>query len=90
MSHVKHKAYWPAILILLCASTAHGQIPREPDATRVRVRIGPLWLNPTLSLTNAGIDTNIFNESDADQPKRDFTLTVTPQTDVWLRMGRTW
>ena len=46
VSHVKHKAYWPAILILLCASTAHGQIPREPDPTRVRVRIGPLWLNP--------------------------------------------
>jgi hypothetical protein len=52
--------------------------------------MGPLWLNPTLSLTNAGIDTNVFNESLADQPKRDFTLTVSPQTDLWLRMGRTW
>lgn len=87
---MKHKAYWPAILTLLCAGTAHGQIPREPDPATVRVRIGPLWLNPTLSLTNAGIDTNVFNDSEADQPKRDFTLTVSPQTDVWLRMGRTW
>lgn len=87
---MKHKAYWPAILILLYASTAHGQIPREPDPSSVRVRIGPLWLNPTLSLTNAGIDTNVFNDAEADQPKRDFTLTVSPQADVWLRMGRTW
>ena len=84
------KAYWPTILLLLCASPAHGQIPREPDPANIRVRIGPLWLNPTLALTNAGIDTNIFNDADADQPKRDFTLTVSPQSDVWLRMGRTW
>ena len=90
VSPVKHKACWPAILILLCAGTAHGQIPPEPDPSSIRVRIGPLWLNPTLSLTNAGIDTNVFNDSEADQPKRDFTLTVTPQTDLWLRMGRTW
>jgi hypothetical protein len=87
---VKHKAYWPAIVILLYATTAHGQIPREPDPNSIRVRIGPLWLNPTLSLTNAGIDTNVFNEAEPDQPKRDFSLTVSPQTDVWLRMGRTW
>jgi hypothetical protein len=87
---VKRQAYWPVFLIILFAGTAHGQIPREPDPVNVRVRIGPVWLNPTLALTNAGIDTNIFNNADADQPKRDFTLTVTPQADVWLRMGRTW
>ena len=87
---MKRKAYWSALLILLCSSTAYGQIPSEPNPANIRVRIGPLWLNPTLSLTNAGIDTNIFNDAEADQPKRDFTLTVTPQADVWLRMGRTW
>jgi hypothetical protein len=87
---VKPKAPWFVVLILLYASTAHGQIPREPEASTVRVRIGPLWLNPTLALTNAGVDTNIFNDADADEPKRDFTLTVSPQSDVWLRVGRTW
>jgi hypothetical protein len=87
---VKHKTSWSALVILLCAGTAYGQIPTEPDPATVRVRMGPLWLNPTLSLTNAGIDTNVFNEFEADQPKRDFTLTVSPQTDLWLRMGRTW
>jgi Putative beta-barrel porin 2 len=74
----------------LSAGTAYGQIPSEPNPASVRVRMGRLWLNPTLSLTNAGIDTNVFNDFEADQPKRDFTLTVSPQTDLWLRMGRTW
>jgi hypothetical protein len=87
---VKHKTCWCALFILLCAGTAYAQIPIEPDPANIRVRMGPLWLNPTLSLTNAGIDTNVFNEFEADQPKRDFTLTVTPQADLWLRMGRTW
>ena len=87
---MKHETSWAALVILLCAGTAYGQIPTEPNPANVRVQIGPLWLNPTLSLTNAGIDTNVFNDFEADQPKRDFTLTVSPQTDLWLRMGRTW
>src|SRR5207247_429710 len=33
-----------------------------PDPTRVRVRFGPLWMNPTVALTNLGIDQNVFNE----------------------------
>ena len=72
------------------AQTATAQPPGAPDPSRVRVRIGPVMLNPTLSLTNAGIDTNVFNEADADQPKKDFNITVTPQTELWLRMARTW
>ncbi len=54
------------------------------------MRIGPLWLNPTLALGNAGVDTNVFNEADQLAPKQDFTVTVTPATDLWLRFGRTW
>jgi hypothetical protein len=56
----------------------------------VRMRIGPMFVNPTIALTNAGVDTNVFNEATQESPKKDFTLTVTPATDVWLRMGRTW
>jgi hypothetical protein len=77
-------------LAALPAPAAAQGLPREPDQTTVPVRFGPLWMNPTVSLTNAGIDENVFNEADADSPERDFTLTVTPASDVWLRMGRTW
>jgi hypothetical protein len=79
-----------AAALLVCASDAIAQIPRPPEPDAVRVRLGPLWLNPTLALTNAGVDTNVFNESDADDPKRDVTLTLSPRSDVWLRAGRTW
>jgi hypothetical protein len=61
-----------------------------PDVSKAKVRFGPLYLSPTISLTNAGIDTNVFNEWDQAAPKRDFTLTVTLTTDAWLKMGPTW
>ena len=60
-----------------------------PDPAAVRVRIGPLWMNPTISIPNVGIDTNVFNEPANLTPKRDFTMTVSPKTELWLRMGRT-
>lgn len=54
------------------------------------MRFGPLALKSTFALNNVGIDTNVFNANDVDQPQSDFTMTFTPMTDVWLRMGRTW
>ena len=56
----------------------------------VRVRIGPLWMSPTISMPNVGIDTNVFNDPITVTPSRDFTVTVSPKIDLWLRMGRTW
>ena len=70
----------------LSAQTSEG----GPDPAQVRVRIGPLLMNPTMALTNLGIDDNVFNEPEDLLPKRDFTATLTPSTDLWVRMGRTW
>ncbi len=86
-----YKAVFLAGLLLALAAPVTAQpIAREPDPELVRLRLGPLLLNPSFSLTNLGVDTNVFNEADVDNPDSDFTLTVTPQTDLWLRMGRTW
>ncbi len=41
-------------------------------------------------LTNAGIDNNVFNETDSAGPKRDFTMTVAPAANLWLRLGPSW
>jgi len=49
-------------------------------------RFGPLGLAPTLAITNVGLDDNIFNE--ANEPQRDFTMTVTPRLQARLRSGR--
>ncbi len=63
--------------------------PPDPDA-EANIRFGPLSLKSTIALNNLGVDSNVFNEADADQPESDFTMTFSPNTDVWLRMGRTW
>src|SRR5947207_4780767 len=88
-----HHEFGATIAVLMLSAPLAGAQPPEPgapDPAKVRVRLGPLSLNPTFALTNAGIDTNIFNEPDQLAPKRDFTMTVTPATDLWLRFGRTW
>jgi hypothetical protein len=88
---VKITIVFSAALALLFAAGVKAQsIPPEPDASRARVHLGPLWLNPTLALTNAGVDTNVFNAATSDVPQRDLTFTVAPQSDVYLRMGRSW
>ena len=93
--HPRARILQRAVVVLLLAFALAGPVdaqtvPRAPDASTIRVRIGPLWLTPTVNLTNAGVDTNVFNEADPDKPERDFTIGVTPQTDFWLRAGRTW
>jgi hypothetical protein len=63
----------------LCAQT-----PIEsPEGARVR--IGPVAFAPSVALTGFGIDANVFNEF--DDAKRDFTFTLSPRVDAWLRAG---
>ena len=78
-------------VVLMWASSASAQsAPGVPDPEAVRIRLGPLWLKPTLALTNAGVDTNIFNVAESEGPEKDFTLTLSPSTDLWLRFGPSW
>jgi hypothetical protein len=71
-------------------SPAYAQTPPpDPDA-EANMRFGPLSLKSTIALSNLGVDTNVFNQADEDQPQSDFTMTFSPATDLWLRMGRTW
>ena len=49
-------------------------------------RFGPVGLNPTLAVTNFGIDDNIFDDS--IDPQSDFTMTVTPRLQARLRSGK--
>lgn len=72
------------------AVNAAAQSGPAAAASAARVRFGPLSLNPTLAVTDAGIDDNVFNQSDVEHPRQDFTMTMTPQTAFWLHLGRTW
>jgi hypothetical protein len=50
------------------------------------IRLGPLGLSPTVTVTNFGVDSNLFNDS-AD-PKSDVTITTTPRLLARLRASR--
>ena len=76
-----------AAALSMLAARASAQGPPDPAAS-ARVHIGPLAMSPTLALTNAGIDSNVFNEPNQASPKSDFTMTVEPKTELWLHVGR--
>jgi hypothetical protein len=77
-----------ALIVAVAPASAFAQSSGGGPPANVRMRIGPLFINPTIALSNAGQDTNVFNE--ATNAKTDFTVTVTPGTDLWLRFGPTW
>jgi hypothetical protein len=79
-------------LVLLPAVPAFAQVGdgAPADPTGVRVRIGPLLMDPRISLKNVGVDNNVFNDPASKNPKDDFTFTLMPVSDFWLRLGPTW
>jgi hypothetical protein len=74
------------LTLTLVAAPARAQSVDEDPSSTARLRLGPLAVTPSIALTNLGIDTNVFNEE--RQPKRDFTATLAPQAEAWLRLGR--
>src|SRR3977135_3539517 len=81
------------VVLALFALAPVGVFAQSGDTgappTTVRLRFGPLSLNPTIGLTGAGVDDNVFNDPD-QVAKSDYTATLTPATDLWLRFGRSW
>jgi len=76
-------------LLFACTLTPPA-VPRaaaqdsSPQTTDARRQFGVLAFTPTLSLT-MGTDSNVFNDS--VDPKSDFTTTVRPEVNTWLRLG---
>lgn len=62
------------------------QVPTDDPVASAPIRIGAVGIAPRISLSNFGVDTNVFNA--VSDPQRDFTFTVSPGTDVFLRTGR--
>lgn len=71
---------------------AFAQAAPSPDETKPAVKIGPMEIWPTIVLRNIGADNNVFN--DAENPRSDFTATISPTVQVvvrpqWMRMSFT-
>lgn len=83
------RALLPFALAAFCVVPAAAQVntlqadnPRE----NARLKVGPLYIDPAIALTEFGLDTNVFNTPLVQL--RDFTFTVRPSADVWLPIAR--
>jgi hypothetical protein len=74
------------VALVHAARPAFAQAPPE----NVKMRIGPVYVDPSLALTNAGVDNNVFNDPKSAPPTSDATFTLTPRTDFWVRFGPSW
>lgn len=78
------------LVLLLCSPCAlYGQESGTADPPEsVWLRLGPLALAPTIALTNLGWDSNVFQRPVDADPVGDFTATIAPELQGWLRLGR--
>jgi hypothetical protein len=80
------------MLFLLVAAAASATAQESTDASErdpsqaARFRLGPLRFTPSISLTNLGIDNNVFN--DPLNPKQDTVGAAGPAVDLWMHAGR--
>lgn len=80
------RTIFTGFLLLAAATLVSAQDQPQDPWEQTRFRTGPLAWTPTVQLKNLGWDTNVFNA--VEDPKTDFTLTLSPQIDWWLRAGR--
>lgn len=62
------------------------QTPTEDPVAEAPIRLGVVGLRPRFSLSNLGVDTNVFNS--VENPQSDFTFTTSPHLDLWMRTQR--
>jgi hypothetical protein len=75
------------VTLLVLGFPSLGRTQSVIDFTgQPRIALGPVGLTPALSLNGVGIDNNVFNE--AEDAKQDFTATLAPSLDTWVRAGR--
>ncbi|HET9373010.1 MAG TPA: outer membrane beta-barrel protein [Vicinamibacterales bacterium] len=64
---------------------AYAQAVDDPRPL-ARLHFGPLAVTPRITVRDIGVDTNVFNAETGEE--RDFTMTIMPTADAWLRIGR--
>lgn len=76
------------IFVMFAKPASAQQVPTAVDDpfADARIRLGVVAFDPRFGVQDVGIDTNVFNSADNEQ--RDFTFTLTPGTDLYLRTGK--
>jgi hypothetical protein len=79
------------MVVLIATGVVAGAVApsrAQDDADAARFRFGSVSLSPTISVTNIGWDSNVFNVSEDDNPQGDVTATASPAVQAWLRTPR--
>ena len=70
-----------ALIAMLCSIPAFAQqVPTDDPVASAPIRLGAVGVRPRFTLSNAGVDTNVFNT--VDNRQRDFTFTTAPGADI--------
>jgi hypothetical protein len=73
-----------ALFVVPAGAAAQAQAPESIES--MPIHAGPVGLRPSLSISSAGFDSNVFNT--ADHPDDDYTATFVPRLVARLRAGR--
>lgn len=85
---MRRTAFLLAVIVLFHVHAWAQTDTNRPDPTKVKMKFGPLIVNPTITLGNVGSDDNVFNE--ASNPRRDVTMTLSPKAELWLPFLGSW
>jgi hypothetical protein len=75
-----------AALLVALPGRASAQGAEQEPGSLARFQFGLLKFTPTVSLTNFGVDNNVFNSP--SDPQQDTTGTINPGADFWANVGR--
>ena len=78
------------LFLILISCTAYGQSYQSFKSTleqireRAKFKVGPFRILPTLQFKEIGYDTNVYYQHEDNDPVSDFTITFSPQVQVYL------
>lgn len=73
------------VIALACLALSVPCFAQTPEEVRsAEIHLGAFYITPRFAVKEFGVDTNVFHD---DQPKRDFTFTVTPSARVSTPFG---
>jgi hypothetical protein len=75
-----------ATCVYLAAAPVAAQTQPPEAIESMPIHVGPVGLRPTLAITSAGTDSNVFNT--ADDPQDDVTATIIPRLVARVRASR--
>lgn len=76
--------------LILISCSAYGQSYQSFKSTleqiteRVKLKIGPFRILPTIQFKNIGYDNNVYYQHEDNDPVSDFTITFSPEAQVYL------